>query len=248
MRIIPTFTVSMDIYHILYLSFLVPAERILPYLPGPLQPALFREGKVFLSVVCFHSRDVRAGGLPFLKFAYDQINIRTYVRDPLTGRNGVLFLFSGIASPFIAFSTNILGFPWQNISFRLEAERGSNSLYSRYEAHGAWQGPIDLRMSEWEPGEPGGNMPLNPEETFRYITSPGTGFYNIKGRPLRFEVRHSEINPRPVAVREMTFPFLLSSGLLTDEECSAPESVLIAHKGTFTIFLPPQWVKTGRRG
>src|SRR5512133_1160002 len=122
MRIIPRFTVSMDIYHVLYLSFLVPAERILPFLPAPLQPAPFSEGKVFVSIVCFRSRDVRVAGFPFLKFAYDQINVRTYVRDPLTGKNSVLFLFSGIASRFVAFSVNVLGFPWRNIPFRLETE------------------------------------------------------------------------------------------------------------------------------
>ncbi len=241
MRIIPGFTVSMGIYDVLYLSFLVPVERVLSYLPAPLQPAPFTEGKVFLSIVCFRSRDVKVGGIPFLKFAYDQINVRTYVRDPLTGKNGVLFIFSGIASRFIAFSVNALGFPWRNIAFRLKTDKGSDSFYNRYEAHGFWQGDIDLSISQGECDRPDSS----PEETVRYITSPGIGFYNIKGRPLRFEVQHTEIKPRPVKVRKMTFPLLLLNGLVTDEEYGSPDSALLADKGVFTVFLPPSRVGTG---
>jgi hypothetical protein len=246
MKLVPSFSVSMDIIDVLYLSHLIPIPRISPYIPKPLTPAPFANDKVFLSVVCFRSKNVRLAGVPFMKFSYDQINIRTYVKDPISGKNGVLFLFSGIDSSFISLSTNILGFPWKNMPFRLKTLKDENNQFGQYHAAGIWNGTIDIKIAE-ATSPP---LPADPSHSFgdaaQYITSPTLGFYNIKGSALRFEVRHTEIKPRRGRVLCIDFPFLTSSGLLTTQEMTKPESTILADKGTFTVHLPPQKIRAER--
>jgi len=243
MKLIPSFSVSMDISDVLYLSCLIPAPRVAPYIPKPLSPAPFADNKVFLSVVCFHSKNVKLAGLPFRKFSYNQINIRTYVTDPIKGKNGVLFLFSGINSSFISISTNILGFPWRNIPFALKTAREENGQYNQYHATGIWNGAIDIRIAEEPFSSVSPDQSLNFRETVQHITSPALGFYNIRGSALCFKVNHTEIKPVTGKILHIDFPFLTSSGLLTEAELTKPESILLADKGTFTIFLPPQKIK-----
>jgi len=244
MRLIPSFSVAMDIYDVLYLSYLIPESKVRTYIPVPLTPASLRDEMVFLSIVCFHSKDVRVAGFPFIKFSYDQINIRTYVKDPNSGKNGVLFLHSGITSPVIALSTNILGFPWKNIPFQLRAVKDKNNRYTEYRATGTWRGNIDISVKEDASSPACNDLPPDLINTIQYITSPGTGFYNTRGGVLRFEVKHTEIKPHIGNILHIDFPFLTSSGLLTQHEMSKPDNILIADKGTFTIFLPPQRIRT----
>jgi len=244
MRLIPSFSVAMDIYDVLYLSYLIPESKVRPYIPEPLTPAGLHDGMVYLSVVCFHSKDVRVAGFPFIKFSYDQINIRTYVKDPGSGKNGVLFLHSGITSPVIAFSTNILGFPWENIPFRLRAVKDGNNRYMEYRATGTWRGIIDISVKEDAASPACNDLPPDFINTVQYITSPGIGFYNTRGGVLRFEVKHTEIKPHIGNILHIDFPFLISSGLLMQHEMGKPDNILIADKATFTIFLPPQRIRT----
>ncbi len=244
MKLIPSFSVAMDIYDVLYLSYLIPESKVQPYITGPLTPATFRNEMVFLSIVCFHSKDVRVAGFPFIKFSYDQINIRTYVRDPNSGKNGVLFLNSGITSPVMALSTNILGFPWENIPFQLMAVKDGNNRYMEYRATGTWRGNIDISVKEDASSPACNDLPPDLKNTIQHITAPGIGFYNTRGWVLRFEVKHTEIKPHTGNILHIDFPFLTSSGLLTQHEMSKPDNILIADKGTFTIFLPPQRIRT----
>ena len=195
MKLIPSFSVAMDIYDVLYLSYLIPESKVQPYIPGSLTPATIRNKMVFLSVVCFHSKDVRIAGFPFIKFSYDQINIRAYVRDPDSGKNGVLFLYSGITSPVIAMSANILGFPWENIPFQLRAVKDDSNRYMEYRATGTWRGNIDISVEENTSSPACTDLPPDLKNTIQHITVPGIGFYNTRGGVLRFEVKHTEIKP-----------------------------------------------------
>jgi uncharacterized protein YqjF (DUF2071 family) len=242
MGFIPAFSVAMDIYDVLYLSYLTPESRLHRYIPRSFTPSIVRDEMVFLSIVCFHSRDVRVAGLPFMKFSYDQINIRTYVKDPYSGKNGVLFLHSGIVSPFVALSTNMLGFPWKNIMFQIHATKNGN-CYTEYRATGAWNGSINISVREDATKNCNNTLPENLAETIRHITTPETGFYKMREGALRFEVKHTKIKPHIGSISHIDFPFLESTNLLTQQEMSKPDSVLIAEKATFTAFMPPQRIK-----
>ncbi|HAX17592.1 MAG TPA: hypothetical protein DCY00_03225 [Actinobacteria bacterium] len=120
MGIIPEFRVQMDIVDVLYLSCLIPERRLHPAVPEHIQFALKHEDKTIISLVIFHSKNVSSSFFPFLRFSYNQANIRTYVVDPVNGKPAVFFLKSSITSPFISFVTKLFKIPWQSVSMNLD--------------------------------------------------------------------------------------------------------------------------------
>ena len=92
MGLIPSFTVQMDIYDVLYLSYIIPEERLRPAVPHKIRLAAPIQGKAIISLVIFRSKNVTASLFPFIHFNYNQANLRTYVIDPPTGKNAVFFL------------------------------------------------------------------------------------------------------------------------------------------------------------
>jgi uncharacterized protein YqjF (DUF2071 family) len=117
-KLIPKLSVTMKLCDILYLSYLVPASRIRPFVPEIL-PMAYIDDRVFISIVIFHSSGVRLVNLPFLRFDYNQINLRTYIKDPQTKNHGVYFFCSGITSATIFFLSRFLNLPWENYNFLL---------------------------------------------------------------------------------------------------------------------------------
>jgi hypothetical protein len=238
MNFIPSFIVRMDIYDILYLSYLIPQERLRPEIPDHMRFAVNLENKTIISLVMFHSRNVKASFFPFLGFDYDQANIRTYVFDPVTGKPAVFFLRSGISSPFISAVTRVLGIPWQTISMRLAVENDSDRPY-RYSVQGDWGGDFNIDLME-DKDPPAGLQPfLTLQEAALFLTGPTVGFYGSSGILIRFEVRHSVIKPSTGRIKAINIPIIVQSGLLTDEELWSPHNVLVATHAFFSVSMPP---------
>jgi hypothetical protein len=237
MHIIPSFTVKMDLFDVLYLSYLAPVERLKPMVPGNLPFALTTGGKTIFSVVIFHSKHVSASLLPFIHFAYDQANIRTYVRDPATGKPAVLFLKSGITSRLVAGAAGLMGIPWQPVSVTVDAEYAGHTL-RRYDVDGLWGESFHIRLREGGDHTRVGPFE-DPHEAVRFITGPGVGLYGRLTGLVRFEVRHSVVEPLAGAISRIEFPLLESLGLLKREELSTPLHAIVAPHAHFTIFMPP---------
>jgi hypothetical protein len=197
----------------------------------------FRD-KTIISLVMFHSKNVRASFSPFFRFDYDQANIRTYVVDPITGKPAVFFLKSGITSPLIAAITRILRIPWQSISMRLDVQHGNNRSY-QYAVEGNWEGDFNIRLNENQDRLVDMEPFQTPEDATHFLTGPSVGFYKASGGVIRFEVRHSVMKPSMGKVSAIDFPVLVRSGLLTDEELWLPHIVLIAPQGVFSVLMPP---------
>lgn len=238
MGLIPPFTVQMDIHDVLYLSYLIPEKRLRPAIPDNVRFAVTSQDKTIVSLVIFHSRNVRASFFPFFRFHYDQANIRAYVLDPATGKPAVFFLRSGITSPLVAAITRILRIPWQSISMRLDVRHHDNPSY-QYTVEGNWEGAFNIRLNENQ--DPFIDMEpfQTPEEATRFLTGPSVGFYGAPGGIIRFEVKHSIIRPSMGKIAVIDFPMLVRSGLLTDEELWFPHSALIASHGFFSVSMPP---------
>jgi hypothetical protein len=243
MRVIPKFSVEMALWDLLYVSYLIPAARLRASVPDSLSPAILDGDKVFISLVIFRTTDVRVVGLPAVRFAYSQVNLRTYVVDPMTGKPAVLFLRSGITSRVMALATGLLRVPWENIPFSLKAEQDRDDRYIRYSAQGNWEGFLEIEAAE-EGACPARINPFSgPEEGIRYLTAPTVGLYHRDGRMIRFEVLHSEIRPREGRVLNIRFPLLTDSGVLTETEIRQPDCVLLAPSALFRVYLPPETVR-----
>ncbi len=239
MGLIPSFTVQMDIYDVLYLSYVIPEERLRPNVPDSIRIAAPSPGKAVISVVIFRSKNVAASIFPFIHFAYDQANLRTYVIDPVTGGSAVFFLRSAITSRLIATITNLLKIPWQALSMRLDTGYDDEHRFTRYGAEGYWEGPFNIILKENHDSGMNPALFQTPQEEMHFLTGPAVGFYNTSGGLIRFEVKHSEIKPATGAISAINFPMLTQTGLVTDDELGKPQSVLIAPDGHFTVYMPP---------
>ena len=237
MGLIPSFTVLMDIYDVLYLSYLVPDSRLRPFLPATMGLAARSSGRTIISLVLFLSRNVRASFLPFLRFSYEQANVRTYVIDPQTGAPAVFFLKSGITSRLVSTVTGLLGIPWHPISMRIDASGGGP--FREYAASGSFEGDFLARLTQNTGPAPAMEFFHDPEEAVRFLTGPTTGFYGLRDGLVRFEVEHSTIMPVTGILSAIEFPLLVRSGLLTGEELMAPHSALMARHGRFRVSMPP---------
>jgi hypothetical protein len=239
MGLIPSFTVQMDIYDVLYLSYIIPEERLRPAVPDNIRLAAPIQGKAIISLVIFRSKNVTASLFPFIHFNYNQVNLRTYVIDPLTGKNAVFFLKSGITSRLISVITNLLQIPWQSVSLCLDTRYDNERSFVHYAVEGHWEGPFSVVLNANQ--DPVVNpKPFNAlDEAIRFLTGPAVGFYNSSRGLIRFEVKHSEIKPAVGVISAIHLPMLPLSGLITNEELWRPNSVLVAPDGHFTIYMPP---------
>jgi hypothetical protein len=239
MSLIPSFTVQMDIYDVLYLSYVIPEERLRPAVPDSIHIAAPSHGKAVISVVIFRSKNVAASLFPFIHFAYDQANLRTYVVDPVTGGSAVFFLRSAITSKLIATITNLLKIPWQAVSMRLDTGCDDEHRFTDYAVKGNWEGPFNIILKEKHDSGMTPAFFQTLQEEMHFLTGPAVGFYNRSGGLIRFEVKHSEIKPAAGAISAINFPMLTQTGLVRGDELGTPQSVLIAPDGHFTVYMPP---------
>jgi Uncharacterized conserved protein (COG2071) len=239
MGLIPSFTVQMDIYDVLYLSYIIPEERLQPAVPDNIRLASPVQGKAIISLVIFRCKNVTASLFPFVHYNYDQVNLRTYVIDPPTGKNAVFFLKSGITSRFISVITNLLQIPWQSVSLSLDTRYDNEGGFAHYAVEGNWDGAFNIVLNANR--DPAVNpKPFNAlDEAIRFLTGPAVGFYATSRGLIRFEVKHSEISPAMGVVSSVHLPMLPLSGFVMNEELWRPDSVLVAPDGHFTIYMPP---------
>ena len=243
MILIPNFSVDLSIHDIMYVSYLVPESRIRRLIPANLDAATVSDENVFVSVVTLCNTYVRLSGLPFINFSYNQINLRTYVVDPITGKIGVFFLRSGITSKLIAVFTNLLKIPWENIKLDIQATKDDSERYVKYTVKGTWEEGIHIEAQEETQDAKSTHHFENQEKVIELITGGNIGLFAVPGELLRFQVRHSVIEPRFGKVSHINLPIFTSSGILTEEEILTPHNVLLAHSGKFQVFLPPVHTK-----
>ena len=67
------FTVEMGLRDMLYVSYLLPAERLRPLLPTPLEPACVESDTVFVSLVAFRGTTTAISVLPSPRFHFDPL-------------------------------------------------------------------------------------------------------------------------------------------------------------------------------
>ena len=235
--------VQMALRHVLYLNYLVPALRVRPLVPEILPLAIVDLNRVFVSVVILRSEKVKASLLPFPRFNYNQINVRTYVIDPQSGKQAVCFLRSGVTSAPVSFLTRAVGIPWQHIALDMKVAANEVANYASYEIAGNWNGEFSLKVQ----GTPLPPLQIAPfddtESAVNYLVRPLIGFFGKGDGATRFGIRHPQINPCAGSLSSIYFHILNSMNLVEEKEMKNPQSVLFVPEAQFYIYLPPTWVK-----
>ena len=223
-------TVKMGLESLVYISYLLPSERVRPFVPGVLPLASDELGKIYVSFVAMKCRHVRLSNIPWPRFNYDQLNLRTYVSDPHSGAPAVYFLKSGVSIGIVPPITRLMGIPWEKISFNMDA--GSSPVYR---AWGDWLGQIDFEIGSLE-GE------ALQEQLVRHLTGPMMGFMGGEGKLRRFRISHRSLEVRKAVLSYIRFPLPVEEGLLSEAELQQPDNVLMVPEAEFTVYLPPQRV------
>jgi hypothetical protein len=226
----------MTLDDVLYISYAVPAIKLRELVPEPLQLATLGKDIAFISIVILRSTRVRLKILPLIQFNYNQLNIRTYVIDPISGQQAVYFLRSGVTSSVISFMTRMSGIPWQLVNLDIEAnpyqETGS------YLARGNWYGDYYLNCQLL--GEDTKEILWfeNRKKAVDFLIRPLIGFIGDNRRLGRFEIRHPEVEPQLWQLTEFDFPLFKNLGVVN--ELDNPHSIFFLPTADFSIYLPPR--------
>ena len=236
--------VHMILHNVFYVSYLIPVSRVRPLVPHELSIAAIEQNKVFVSVVALRCEGVKAGLLPFPSFNYNQLNVRTYVTEPQTGKHAVYFLKSGVTSALVSLLTRTIGIPWQHIDLNLQVSVDESTRNIACEVAGYWDGEFSVKSR-------GTQMPpehITPfgetKSAIDYLVRPLIGCFGPEGRVRRFHIWHPEVTPFEGRLERFHFPILNSLNLVDEKEMMKPESVLYVPQARFEIYLPPVKVKS----
>jgi hypothetical protein len=234
--------IEMILRDVLYISYRVPAGAVRPFVPEALSLATIGEDGAFISVVLLRCCHVHATYFPLPRFNYEQINIRTYVKDPETGKQAVYFIRSAVTSPVVSALTNTIGLPWELATLNLSVSRSPVNQAIAYSAAGDWQGKISLKVEEFSP-LPSGMPPFqSPREAMAFLILPLTGFFGRRDHVKGFHIRHPEMMSRTARLADFTFPLLTGLGLMAVADIRNPHSVLYVPEASFYIYLPARAV------
>jgi uncharacterized protein YqjF (DUF2071 family) len=232
-------SVEMLLRDMLYVSYLVPASRIRSFLPPVLKPAVVDGENVFVSLVIFRGKTRGAATIPTPRIPFDQVNIRTYILDPVTGKPSVYFVRCGISGSLITFLYRIVsGMPVEHTPFSIKPEKTEGGRYARYEVSGKWNGAFRIEAEEISLALTGLSPFLNVEQAIDYLIDPLVGFYSDGSVLRRLEVYHGPLVPRVCRPEKILFPYLTQLGIVTKDEASKPHNVLLVPSTPFLIYLP----------
>ena len=231
----------MALRDMLYISYLLPAERIARMVPRGLVPATADGRNGFLSLVIFKGNTKEAFRIPAPSIPFDQVNIRTYVVDPRTGGTAVYFIRCGISGRFITFMYRMLsGMPVERCTFEITAHTGNAGHYDSYRVEGDWRGPFTITARETAPAVDGLDPFPDVDGALLYLMDPAVGLYPAWGSLRRLRIFHEPLKPRVCKATGVSFPCLKNLGLLNAEEIGEPHDLLLVPHTPFEIFLPPE--------
>jgi len=223
-------TVKMDLESLIYISYLVPVERIRSFVPPVLPIASNDEEQAYVSFVAMKCRRVRLSGICWPSFNYDQLNLRTYVTDPHTGVPAVYFLNSGVSLVIIPIITRLITIPWEKVIFNLYPISDTT-----YRASGNWLGEINFEIKTQADHAP-------KKSVVQHLTGPMIGFIGTESKLRKFRINHRSLEVKPAVLTSISFSLPVEKGLLTKNELQGPASVLMVPKAEFIVYLPPHRV------
>ena len=176
----------------------------------------------FVSAVCFHVTEVRAGDLPLSSLSFQQVTYRTYVRagaDP-----AVCFLEMKVNSRMVTAMTSFLSVPVHYEDIDIAISAGATGLldYSVRSAGLRAEAMIDRNDAEETDG-------ISAE----FITQRLVGYADAAGGVFRIDVDQPSLDAVNARVRNVQAPALERLGLLTPGQSAQPHSALYVVEGSF---------------
>jgi hypothetical protein len=235
----PLFSISAILRDVLYLSWLLPTERVRARLPPglSLMPLPRAPGRAWVSAVLMNCHAVRVAYLPWPRFTYAQFNARTYVRDPATGNPAAFFFFSAVSQGTMSRLASWNRLTWENIELAVSLDE------NLWRAEGHWRGPLAVEASIDEaPGGPLAHFP-GPAGALEELVLPQVGFYRSGPRLARLQTRHPETPLHATRPEKVRLPVMVESGLLTRTEIGQPDSAFLVREAPFRAWLPPAFTR-----
>lgn len=223
-------SIKMNLANVLYVSYLVPSVRIRPLVPPFLSLSTDDADQVYISFVAMKCRRVRLSIIPWPRFNYDQLNLRTYVTDPKTGNPAVYFFQSGVSLGVVPMLTRIMGIPWEKIVFEMDS-----TFQPAHTASGYWLGDLSFKVES-----PVGELPQ--DSIIEHLTGPMMGFMGPVGKTRSFRINHRALKVQPAILRSIEFPLPIEKRLINETELNNPANILMVPEAEFTVYLPPRGV------
>jgi uncharacterized protein YqjF (DUF2071 family) len=213
---------------LLIVTWEVPEDALRRLMPSPLLPWT-RQGWGRLSAVLFRNRRLRPAlpGMPRLNCF--QMNLRTYVLDPATGRPGAVFFHRLLLSKrwLSVFSSAVFRVPFGYLPLQLSVSRDGDAT--------VWEGSSeDGSVSIVAEEETRTNAPAPDAEMLDLLTNPHTGFVpDSRGNLVTWSLWHRNQSPRLMRVERCRIVALESLGLL-----GGPVSALLVDRIDYEVYLP----------
>ena len=233
-------SVEMILYDVLYISYLLPVERVRPFVPERLPIAAVDGEHTFVSAVFFHVLEAKAARLPSPRVSYNQVNVYTFVTAPKSGQHAIYFLRKGMTSKGAARAARWLRMPVELIELELTPRRDKRLRYEHYALRGTWHGNIHIEADEVAPRLEALPPFASGQEAVVFLTDPLVGFYGNAGWVWRLDAWHPRFQPRVARATRVEMPILAEMGLLKEDEIAQPHNVLLAPREHFLIHLPPR--------
>ena len=160
-------------------------------------------------------------------------------KDPVSGKNAVYFINSGVTSRFISLVTRISGIPWRFID--LETEVDTQKEKDSYVASGYWEGKFSLIAQIFSNDSKNTLFFENRKAAVDFLIRPLIGFVGDNRRLGRFTIQHPEVEPQFCILTGLDFPLFTGMGIV--DELDKPHSVFFLPMADFSIYLPPTRIK-----
>jgi hypothetical protein len=230
--------VEMTLRNVIYLSYRFPHDIIRPRIPLSLPLAVIGNDTVFISIVLLTSRAVHPTIIPAPCFNYEQVNVRTYVRDPQSGESGVYFLNSAVSSGFISMVTKSIGLTWEYSKIN-RTETVSDDGDVTINIDGSWNEGFTVEVNSNEDKNPVYALFKSGQEAADYLIRPLKGFFGSSQSLRRFRIWHPPVEPVSVKLIDIRFPLQRMLQLEGQIDLSTPHSVFLVKNARFYIYLPP---------
>ncbi|HKD12383.1 MAG TPA: DUF2071 domain-containing protein [Thermoanaerobaculia bacterium] len=219
---------------LLIVTWAPPEDALARLLPRDLVP-WSRDGRGRLSAVLFRNRALRPAfpGLP--RLGCFQMNLRTYVLDPVTGRPGAVF-FHGLylsTAWLSAFSSALFRVPFRWLPLRLSGRR--DGAARRWEALSEDGSVAIVAQGETD------SLGAPDAEMLDVLTNPHTGFVpDSRGRLLTWSLWHRNQSPRVMRVESLRIAQLERIGL----PLGPPVSALLVDAVDYEVYLPARRLRS----